>query len=169
MCFKGKTTFFSFLTSYFRCTPDLDWRRGRWGLSRVNIVSCLLCAWWPWHGGCMVAEQLWGDTPHPRAEKPQQNSRHWSSGCAALGRLWEDTQCQGQRRRPSKMVERVESHLKPNHIPARDRAHTLCAPGPRHPTESETELCLCIFWGGMGQQWIAAGAGALGAVDLGMA
>ena len=45
------------------------------------------------------------------------------------------------------MVERVESHLKPNHIPARDRAHTLCAPGPRHPTESETELCVGVSCG----------------------
>ena len=40
--------------------------------------------------------------------------------------------------------------------------HTLCAPGPRDSTETETELCL-------GQQWTAVGAGALGAGDLGMA
>ena len=46
---------------------------------------------------------------------------------------------------------------------------TLCAPGPNNPTETETELCLSIFCRGMGQQWTAAGAGALGAVDLGMA
>ena len=39
---------------------------------------------------------------------------------------------------------------------------TLCAPGPRDSTETETELCL-------GQQWTAVGAGALGAADLGMA
>ena len=39
---------------------------------------------------------------------------------------------------------------------------TLCAPGPRDSTETETELCL-------GQQWTAVGAGALGAGDLGMA
>ena len=34
--------------------------------------------------------------------------------------------------------------------------------------ETETELCLSISCGGMGQQWTAAGAGALGAVDLGV-
>ena len=44
---------------------------------------------------------------------------------------------------------------------------TLCAPGPRNPTETETELCLSIFCGG--QQWTATEAGALGAADLGMA
>ena len=46
---------------------------------------------------------------------------------------------------------------------------TLCAPGTRDPTETETELCLSIFCGGMGQQWPATGAGALGKADLGMA
>ena len=48
---------------------------------------------------------------------------------------------------------------------------TLYAPGPRDPTESETEpeLCLSISCRCTGQQWPAAGAGALGAVDLGMA
>ena len=46
---------------------------------------------------------------------------------------------------------------------------TLCTPGPRDPTETETELCLNVSCGHMGQQWTAAGVGALGAVDLGMA
>ena len=32
-----------------------------------------------------------------------------------------------------------------------------------------SELCLSVSCGGMGQQWTAAGAGALGVVDLGMA
>ena len=41
---------------------------------------------------------------------------------------------------------------------------TLWAPGPRDPTEIETELCLSVS---TGQQWPAAGAGALGASDLG--
>ena len=45
----------------------------------------------------------------------------------------------------------------------------LCGPGPRDPTETETELCLSVSCGGTGQQWTAAGAGALGAADLGMA
>ena len=43
---------------------------------------------------------------------------------------------------------------------------TLCAPGPRDPTETEPELCLSVFCRGTGHQWPAAGAGGLGAADL---
>ena len=39
---------------------------------------------------------------------------------------------------------------------------TLCALGPRDPTETETELCLSISYRGTGRQWSAAGTGALG-------
>ena len=46
---------------------------------------------------------------------------------------------------------------------------TSCAPGPRDPTETETELCLSISCGGTGQQWTDTRAGALGAADWGMA
>ena len=46
---------------------------------------------------------------------------------------------------------------------------TLWAPGPRRPTETETELCLSVSCGGMGQWWTVAGAGALGATEMGMA
>ena len=46
---------------------------------------------------------------------------------------------------------------------------TLCAPGPRHPTDIEPELCLSVSCEGAGQQGLAAGTGALGAADLGMA
>ena len=46
---------------------------------------------------------------------------------------------------------------------------TLCTPGPRDPTETETELCLSVFRGGMGQQWTATRTGALDEADLGMA
>ena len=46
---------------------------------------------------------------------------------------------------------------------------TLCAPGPRDPTETETELCFSISCGGNGQQWTTGGTRALGAVDRGMA
>ena len=45
---------------------------------------------------------------------------------------------------------------------------TLCAPGPRNSTEIEPELCLSVSCGGPGQQWPAAGAGALGVADLGV-
>ena len=66
------------------------------------------------------------------------------------------------------MIGRANSHLESSPIPARDaqRAQTtLYAPGPGDPTETETELCLSVSCGGMGQQWTAAGAGALGAAD----
>ena len=46
---------------------------------------------------------------------------------------------------------------------------TLCTPEPRDPTKTEPELCLSVSCRGMGQQWTASGAGALGAVDLAMA
>ena len=45
---------------------------------------------------------------------------------------------------------------------------TLCTPGLRNLTDTETELCLNVSCGGMGQQWTAAEAGTLGAADLGM-
>ena len=45
---------------------------------------------------------------------------------------------------------------------------TLSTPGLRDPTETETELCLNVSCRGTGQQWTAAGAGALGAIDLRM-
>ena len=45
---------------------------------------------------------------------------------------------------------------------------TLCTPGPRDPTETVPELCLSVSCEGMGQQWTAAEAGALGVADLGM-
>ena len=41
--------------------------------------------------------------------------------------------------------------------------------GPRDPRETEPELCLSVSCEGTGQQWPAAGAGALVAADLGMA
>ena len=43
------------------------------------------------------------------------------------------------------------------------------APGPKDPTETETELCLSISCGGIGQQWVTTGKEALDAEDLGMA
>ena len=46
---------------------------------------------------------------------------------------------------------------------------TLGTPGPRDPTDTETELCLSVSFGRMGQQCTATGTRALGAADLGMA
>ena len=70
------------------------------------------------------------------------------------------------------MLGGVRSHLESNPISTRDAQRTqqtFCAPGSRDPTETQTELCVSISCGGMGQQWPAARAGALGAADLGMA
>ena len=63
-------------------------------------------------------------------------------------------------------------HLESNPIPTRDaqRAQTnLVQTKTKDPTEPETELCLGVSQGGLGQQWTAAGALGLGAVDLGVA
>ena len=70
------------------------------------------------------------------------------------------------------MVRGVNLCLESNPISARDAQRlkqTSCAPGPRDPTETETELCLSVSCGGTGQQCPATGAEALGAADLGMA
>ena len=79
---------------------------------------------------------------------------------------------QGQRRSPSKTVQGAKSHLESNPIAARDTRRlrqALCELGPRDPTKTEPELCFSVSCGGTGQQWPAAGARTLGAVDLGMA
>ena len=56
-------------------------------------------------------------------------------------------------------------------IAFRIKPHTcqkgLCAPEPRDPTEIRPELCLSVSY--RGTVWTATGAGALGAVDVGMA
>ena len=45
----------------------------------------------------------------------------------------------------------------------------LCTPVHRDPKVTETELCLSVSYRDINQQWTTAGAGALNAVDLGMA
>ena len=69
------------------------------------------------------------------------------------------------------MVGGVKLCSESNPIATRDSQRlkqTLCTPGPRDPTETQPELCLSVSCGGTGQQWTAAGTGALGAADLGM-
>ena len=70
------------------------------------------------------------------------------------------------------MIGRAKLHLESNPIPPEmlgGLIHTLRTPRPRDPTETEPELCLSVSCGGTGQQWTAAGAGALNAADLGVA
>ena len=73
--------------------------------------------------------------------------QHWSN-------FEEIPHIQGQRRSPSKTVGGAKSCLEstPYHPETlRGLKHTLCAPGPRDPTETETELWLSISCGGVGQ------------------
>ena len=141
---------------------------------------------------CEALERQWGDTPRPRLGAaaalrwsgheeipPVQGQRNPSKKVGteeATAQCWSSCEeiphTQGQRRSPRKTVWGANSPLESNPIPARDtqRAQTsLCAPGPRNPTETETELCLSVSCRGTGQQGTPTGTAALGAVDLGMA
>ena len=96
-----------------------------------------------------------------------------SSGAAAAG-FWRDFEelphVQVQRS-TRKTVGRAKSPLESNPTPTRDAQRAqknLCTPGPRDPTETETELCLSDSCRVTGQQWTATRAGALGKADLGM-
>ena len=81
------------------------------------------------------------DTPCPRAkEKPQQDGRR------------------------GKIAFRIKPHNRQRVSEGSNK--TLCAPGPRDPTETEPHLRLSVSCGGMGLQWPAAGAGTLCAAGL---
>ena len=80
------------------------------------------------------------DTPHSRAkEKAQQDGRR------------------------GKIAFRIKPHTRQRCSEGSN--NTVSAPGPRNPTEIESDLPLSISCGGTGQQWPAAGA--WGAADLG--
>ena len=73
---------------------------------------------------------------------------------------------QGQRRSPSKMVGQVKSHLESNPIPTSDARRTQTKPCTLQDPETPQRLSQTAVWvscRGMGQQWSASGAGALGA------
>ena len=115
----------------------------------------------------LLLEWLWRDTPCLRAEKPQQDGRCWSGSC--VERLWGDTPHPRAKEKPQQDCRRgkIAFRIKPHPLEILRRLkQTLCAPGP---TQTEQELCLNVSSGGIGQQWTAAGARALGAADLGMA
>ena len=107
--------------------------------------------WWCWRGGCVVLEQ-------------------WICGTGVTLRRYSTSKGKGEV--PARQQE-GRNHVQ-NQTPyppemLRGLKDTLCTPGPRDPTETETELCLSVSCGGTGQQWTVAGAGALGAIDLDMA
>ena len=84
------------------------------------------------------------DTPRPKAkEKPNQDGRR------------------------GEIMFRIKPHTHQRRLEGSNK--TLSAPGPRDAIETEPELYLSFSYGGTGQQWTAEGAGALGAIDLGMA
>ena len=92
-------------------------------------------------GDCWISPKK--DTPHRREkEKPQEDNRR------------------------GKITFRIKPHT-----------HQRCSEGSNKPCvhqdpeatpETEPELCLSVSWGGTGQQWPDAGAGALGEADLGV-
>ena len=91
--------------------------------------------WTTIKGECWIPPKK--DIPHPRAkEKPQQDSRR------------------------GKITFRIKPHTRQRCSEGSNK--TLCTPGSRDPTETEADLCW-VSCGGTGQQWPAAGAGALGA------
>ena len=67
----------------------------------------------------------------------------------------------------AKLCLRIKPHTHQRCLEGSNK--TLCTPGPRDPTETVPELCLSVSCEGMGQQWTAAEAGALGVADLGHA
>ena len=111
----------------------------------------------------------------PNVQGQRSPSRMVGARAAAV-QCWsdseEDTHIQEQRRSPSKMVGGAKSHLESNPILSeelRGLKQTLCTPGLRDPSETETELCLSVSCGGTDQQWTAIRTWALDAADLGMA
>ena len=93
----------------------------------------------------------WSDCEEiPHIQGQRSPTKTVGAGVAAV-QQWsnfvEIPHVQGQRGSPSKMVGGAKSHLESNPIPTRDLrglTHTLCAPGPRDPPETETELCLPV-------------------------
>ena len=82
------------------------------------------------------------DTPRPKAKQnPQQGGRR------------------------GEIAFRIKLHTHQRCLEGSNKI--LCIPGD--PTETEPELYLSVCFENTGQQWTAAGEGALGAADLGMA
>ena len=86
------------------------------------------------------------DTPHPRTEaKPQQDGRR------------------------GKIAFRIKPHTRRRCSEGSNK--TVCAPGPGGPRDQAVPAseCASVSCGGTGQQWPAAGTGALTTADLGHA
>ena len=96
----------------------------------------------PSTGECRIPPEK--DTLHPRAkEKPRQDGRR------------------------GEITFSIKPHTYQKHSEGSNKI--LCVPGEPTDRDRPSFECLSVSCGGTGQQWPAARAGALGAVDLGMA
>ena len=108
--------------------------------SSARTPKLQLAAEGPLTGECWISPKT--DTPRSRAkEKPQQDG----------GR--------------GETAFRIKPHTFQRCLEGSNK--TLCATG--EPTETEPDLPLSVSCRGMGQQWPATEAGALGAADMGVA
>ena len=96
--------------------------------------------------------QGWSDCEEIPQVQGQRSPSKMVGTETAAARCWskfkEIPHIQGQRRSPSKMVRRAKSRLESNPIAASDaqgaQTKLVCTRSQR-PTETETELCLCVF------------------------
>ena len=115
----------------------------------------------------------WEEIPHIQGQRNSPN-KTIGTGAVAVQR-WNESKeiphIQGQRRNPSKTVGGENLHLESNPIPTRDtqRAQTNLVCTRTQRTHRDWDRTVSISCGGMGQQWTAAGAGALGSAVWGMA
>ena len=106
-----------------------------------------------------------------RTPKLQLTAKQPSSGEWWIPPKKKIPHAQGQRRSPSKMVEGAKSRLESNPIITREAQSVQNLVHTRNPHRDWARPafeCLSISCGGTGQQWPAAGAGTLGAADLGV-
>ena len=95
----------------------------------------------------VALERLSGDTPHPRAKKPQQHDRHWSGSCPGLKQqLWGA----GLRRYPT-----FRTKEKPQQDGRRDKSafrikpytHQRCSKGSNKPYRDwDRPVFECLLW-----------------------
>ena len=108
----------------------------------VTITINYCYTQWCWSSNRMGLEQLWGATPRSRAKE-----KH------------------------SRTVGGVKLYLESNPVPARDaqsvQTNLVCTRMQRPLRDWDRTVFGCLLRR-YGQQWTAVGAGALGAVDLGM-
>ena len=132
---------------------SLDW-------AILSDFSCFLRPWQfgglvgafvteEWRRGTLCSKSppgpwFWGlyDTPYPRAEKPQQDNRCWSSSCMVLEWLWGDAPCPRAKKKPQQDGKRgkIEFGIKPNiHQRRSEGSNKPCV---HQDPETETNLCL---------------------------